>query len=312
MPLEELLADADLALIVTTHPGIDYDADRPARAPCRRPARGHALLARGQRRAPVTAGRAPRAGARRADADDRAGLLLGERVSVGAEVQFGAHVVVHDGTVIGDGCVIEDHVVLGKRPRLAARSSARGEIRALVLGERVTVCAGAVVFAGARIGDDVIIGDQSFVRERARIGDGSRRSVAAASSITTSCVGARVRVQTNVYLTALTLVEDDVFVGAGRDDDKRRHDGAPPARRRPLRGADSCDARCRVGGGAVLPPASRSARRLSWRPAPSSRATCRARAVVMGVPARVVREVPRRTCCSSVLALPSPLRRATS
>ncbi len=81
---------------------------------------------------------------------DRApGLVLGENVQIGEGVTFGAHVVVHDGTVIGDGCLIEDHAVLGKRPRLARGSSAQGEVGVLEIGARVTICSGAVVFAGA-------------------------------------------------------------------------------------------------------------------------------------------------------------------
>ena len=61
------------------------------------------------------------------------------------------------------------------------------------------------------------------------------------------------RVQTNVYLTAFTLVEDDVFVGPGvittNDDTMARHGPRDGAARAPiLRRA------CRVGGGAVLTP----------------------------------------------------------
>ena len=106
-------------------------------------------------------------------------------MQVGEGVRFGAHVAVHGGTVIGDGCTIEDHVVLGKRPRLAHGSSAAGEVGVLELGERVTVCAAAIVFAGATVGEGAILGDQSFVRERSHIGPGPS-SVGEASSTTTS------------------------------------------------------------------------------------------------------------------------------
>ena len=99
--------------------------------------------------------------------------LLGEGVEVAEDVSFGAYVVVHDGTIIGAGCSIEDHAVLGKRPRLARHSSARGAIGALQLGAGTSVGAGAVVFAGANIAAEVILGDQSFVRERTLIGAGS-------------------------------------------------------------------------------------------------------------------------------------------
>ncbi len=177
--------------------------------------------------------------------------LLGDGVVVGEDVAFGAYVVVHDGTVIGAGCSIEDHAVLGKRPRLARHSGARGEVGALELGAGVSVGAGAVVFAGASIASDVILGDQTFVRERASIGAGS---VIGRGSVVDNdvLVGSRVRVQTNVYLTAFTIVEDDVFVGpcaiTTNDDTMARHGTEMTVRGATLRRA------CRVGGGAVLTP----------------------------------------------------------
>jgi acetyltransferase-like isoleucine patch superfamily enzyme len=235
------------------------------------------------------------------------GLVLGENVQIGEDVTFGAHVVVHDGTVIGEGCVIEDHAVLGKRPRLARGSSARGDVGALEIGERVTVCAGAVVFAGASVAEESILGDQSYVRERSRIGP---RSVIGRGSVVDNdvVVGARVKIQTNVYLTAFTVIEDDVFVGPGaittNDDTMARHeggrhgvgrdggrrDGGGRASQSPLRGATLRRA-CRVGGGTVLTPgveigeeAFVAAGAVVTRDVPP-------RAVVMGAPARVVREV---------------------
>ena len=222
--------------------------------------------------------------------DPRApGLLVGEDVRLAEDVRLGAHVVIHAGTVVGPGCMIEDHAVLGRRPRLARGSSARGEVGPLELAGTVTVCAGAVVLAGARLAEGVIVGDQAFVRERSTVGPGS---VIGRGSVVDNdvAVGARVRVQTNVYLTAFTQLEDDVFVGPGvtttNDDTMARH--APDAA---LRGAILCRA-CRVGGGAVLTPgvevgeeAFVAAGALVTRDVP-------ARAVVMGTPARVVREVP--------------------
>jgi UDP-2-acetamido-3-amino-2,3-dideoxy-glucuronate N-acetyltransferase len=220
---------------------------------------------------------------------DAPGLMLGAGVTVGADVSFGAHVVVHEGTVIGDGCTIEDHVVLGKRPRLAPRSGSQGDVGPLELGARVTVCAGAVVFAGATIGEGTILGDQSFVRERASIGAGS---VIGRGSVVDNdvSVGARVRVQTNVYLTAFSVVEDDVFLGPGvtttNDDTMSRH-----GRETPLRGVILRRA-CRVGGGVVLTPGVEIGEEAFLASGAVVTHDVRPRAVVMGVPARVVREVP--------------------
>jgi acetyltransferase-like isoleucine patch superfamily enzyme len=221
--------------------------------------------------------------------DSRApGLVLGQDVGIGVGVVFGAHVVVHAGTIVGDGCVIEDGAVLGKRPRLARGSRAGGEVGALELGERVTVCSGAVVFAGASVAAEAILGDQSYVRERSRIG---QRSVIGRGSVVDNDVrvGARVKVQTNVYLTAFTVVEDDVFVGPGatttNDDTMGRHGPQTPLRGATLRRA------CRVGGGAVLTPGVEIGEEAFVAAGAVVTRDVPARSVVMGVPARVVREV---------------------
>ena len=216
------------------------------------------------------------------------GLLVGDRVTIGEGAVFGGHVVVHDGVTIGAGCVIEDHAVLGKRPRLAGRSGARGDVGDLVVGDGVTVCAGAIVFSGASVAAGAIVGDQSFVRERSRVGAGSvigRGSVVDNDVV----VGARVSVQTSVYLTAYSVIEDDVFVGPGvvttNDDTMARH-----ARGEPLRGAVLRRA-CRIGGGSVLVPGVEVGEEAFVAAGAVVTRDVPARAVVMGVPARVVREV---------------------
>ncbi len=217
--------------------------------------------------------------------------LLGEDVQVGEGVAFGANVVVHAGTIIGDGCVIEDNVVLGKVPKLARTSSAAGRPAPppLRIGRNVTICSGAVVFAGATIGDRAILGDQTYVRERAVVGEDTvvGRGSAVDNDVT---IGARCKVQTMVYLTAFSRLEDDVFVGpcamTTNDDTMSRH--GPEYQ---LRGATVRRA-ARIGGGAVLTPGVEigeegfvAAGALVTRDVPP-------RGVVLGVPARVIRDVP--------------------
>jgi acetyltransferase-like isoleucine patch superfamily enzyme len=214
--------------------------------------------------------------------------LLGEGVSVGEGVSFGAYVVVHDGTVIGDRCSIEDHAVLGKRPRLARHSAAHGDVDALVLGAGTSVGAGAVVFAGASVGDGVILGDQTFVRERSSIGEGS--VIGRGSAVDNDVViGARVRVQTGVYLTAFSVVEDDVFLGPGalttNDDTMARHG---PGRK--LRGA-TLRRGCRVGAAAVITPGLEIGEEAFVAAGAVVTHNIPPRGVAMGVPARVVRTV---------------------
>ena len=212
------------------------------------------------------------------------GAQLGERV----EVQPGA--VVHDRVRIGRDCVVEAGAVVGKRPRLRAGSSAAGrELGELVIEDHVTVCAGAVVYAGAWLGRGVIVGDQAQVRERARVGAGS--VIGRASSVDFDArVGERVLIQTGVYVTAGTVVEDDVFLGPGvittNDDTMGRHGRGDPLRGPVLRRA------CRVGAGAVLVPGIEIGEEAFVAAGAVVTGDVPARAVVMGVPARVLREVP--------------------
>jgi acetyltransferase-like isoleucine patch superfamily enzyme len=222
--------------------------------------------------------------------DPRApGLLLGDDVQIGADVTFGAHVVVHAGTIVGEGCAIEDHAVLGKPPRLSKLSAAHGEVGRLRLGAGVTVCAGTIVLAGASVGDGALLGDQSFVRERSTIG---ACSIVGRGSVVDNDVtlGERVRLQTNVYLTAFTVVEDDVFVGpcavTTNDDTIGRRGPGEELRGATLRRA------CRIGGGAVLTPGVEIGEEAFVAAAALVTHDVPARTVVMGVPARVVRDVP--------------------
>lgn len=217
------------------------------------------------------------------------GLVLSPTARVGADVRFGANVVVHDDVVIGDGVTIEDGVVLGKGPRLAPGSAAAGASGALTIADGATICCGAIVFNGATIGPRAIIGDQSYVRERAVVGE--RTVIGRGSAVDNDVViGDRVRVQTSVYLTAFSVVEDDVFVGpcamTTNDDAMGRI-----ARGTPLSGATLRRA-CRIGGGAVLVPGVEVGEEAFVAAGAVVTRDVAPRAVVMGVPARVVREVP--------------------
>ncbi len=216
--------------------------------------------------------------------------LLSPGVSVGEGIEWGANVVVHAGTVIGPECSIGDHAVLGRVPKLAAHSAAASAAPGdpLELEAGVTVGAHAVVLAGAKIGPGAIVGDQSFVRERALVG---ARTVIGRGSVVDNDVrvGERVRIQTNVYLAAGSVVEDDVFLGPGvltsNDDTMSRH---PPGR--PPEGALFRRA-CRVGTGVVLVPGVEIGEEAFVAAGAVVTKDVPARAVVMGVPGQVVREV---------------------
>jgi UDP-2-acetamido-3-amino-2,3-dideoxy-glucuronate N-acetyltransferase len=216
--------------------------------------------------------------------------VLSPTASVGENVSFGAHVVVHDGVVIGDDCAIGDHAVLGKTPRLGKRSTAsRDELGPLVLEAGVTIGAQAVVFAGSQVGAGAIIGDQAFVRERTTIGPDTviGRATGVDNNVT---IGARVRIQSQGYVTAYSVVEDDVFFGpcamTTNDATAARHPKGEPLEGATLRRA------CRIGGGAILLPGVEVGEEAFVAAGAVVTSDVASRKVVMGVPARMVRDVP--------------------
>jgi acetyltransferase-like isoleucine patch superfamily enzyme len=199
--------------------------------------------------------------------------------------------VVYPGTVLGEGCRILDYAVVGKQPSLSPRSTAaREELPALELGAGTVVSTGAVVFAGTTVGARVIVGDQACVRERCTIGDDvviGRGSLVENDTF----VGDRTKIQADAYVTAYSTLEQDVFIAPcvvttndnfmGRTE--RRHE---------LRRGPTIRRGARIGGGAVLLPgievgaeAFVGAGAVVLRDVP-------ARALVVGNPARQIREVP--------------------
>src|SRR5439155_9322239 len=223
--------------------------------------------------------------------DTPPGLVLSPSAKIGEGVRFGAHVVVHDDVVIGDGVVVQDGAILGKAPTLSPRSSMAGAATTapLVIEEGAAICAQAIVFAGAHIGRGTIVGDQSFVRERSVIGEGCviGRGATVDCDVT---IGDRVRIQTQVYVTAFSLIEDDVFIGpramTTNDDTMAR-----PPPHEPMRGATLRRA-CRIGGGAVLVPGVEVGEEAFVAAGAVVTNDVPARSLGMGVPARVVRHVP--------------------
>jgi UDP-2-acetamido-3-amino-2,3-dideoxy-glucuronate N-acetyltransferase len=222
------------------------------------------------------------------ESDRAPGLLLGDGVELPADAEVGGNVVVHAGTVLGAGVRLGDGCVIGKPPSLGARSTAPREAPApAALGDGVTIGAGAVVLAGARVGDGCVVADQAHVRERTEIG--AESVIGRGASVENDVrIGARAKLQTAAYVTAWSVVEDDVFVAPAvvltNDPTAGRRRGEE------LRGAVLRRA-CRIGGGAVLLPGVEVGEEAFVGAGAVVTRDVPARAVAMGVPARVVREV---------------------
>jgi acetyltransferase-like isoleucine patch superfamily enzyme len=198
---------------------------------------------------------------------------------------------VYPGTVLGRGVRVLEYAVVGKQPVLSPRSTAKREdLPPAVLREGTVISTGAIVFAGARLGARVIVGDQACVRERVTLGDDvvvGRGTLIENDTV----VGALTKIQAGSYITAYSTLEDNVFVAPcvattndnfmGRTEQRHELIKGPTIRR----GA-------RIGGGATLCPGIEIGEEAFVGAGAVVIADVPPRAVVVGNPARQIRDVP--------------------
>ena len=199
--------------------------------------------------------------------------------------------IVYPGTVLGEGVKVLEHAVIGKQPWLSPRSTAKREpLPPTVIGDGTIVSTGAIVFAGSEIGARVILGDQSCVRERVRVGDDvviGRGSLV--ENDTT--IGAMTKIQAEAYVTAYSTLEEHVFIAPcvvttndnfmGRTEKRHELIKGPTIRR----GA-------RIGGGAILCPGVEIGEEAFVGAGAVVTKDVEPRMLVVGSPARVLRPVP--------------------
>ena len=159
----------------------------------------------------------------------------------------------------------------------------------VAIGSNVLIGGNVVIHSGVTIGDGARIGDHAQVRDGARIGPGA--TVGSLSSIDPEVVlGARASVQARCYLSAGTVVEEDVFIGPGvtlaNDNTMDRHGPEMQLEGPLLRRA------CRIGAGVVVCPAIEVGEEAFVAAGAVVVADVAPRSVIMGVPGRAVREVP--------------------
>jgi acetyltransferase-like isoleucine patch superfamily enzyme len=159
----------------------------------------------------------------------------------------------------------------------------------VTIGSDVLIGGYAIIHAGVEIGPGARIGDHAQIRDGARIGAGA--TIGSLSSVDPGViVGERTSVQARCYLTGGTIVEDDVFIGPGvtlaNDNTMDRHAAEMKLDGPLLRRA------CRVGAGAVVCPGIEIGEEAFVAAGAVVTTDVAPRSVVMGIPARGVRQVP--------------------
>jgi acetyltransferase-like isoleucine patch superfamily enzyme len=220
------------------------------------------------------------------------GVVVEDDVVLGNDCQIGHHVVLRKGTRLGNNVRVDDHSVLGKLPMRSSISIFKDDVdyEGTEVGDNTMIGASVVIYIGAKIGERVLVADQSAVREEVSIGDNTivGRGVLVENKCT---IGKYVKLESETYITAYSTIEDRVFVApgvvttndnfAGRSEERFKHFKGVTIRR----GG-------RVGGGAVILPGCTieadgmvAAGAVVTRDVPSKK-------IAIGAPARFERDVP--------------------
>jgi len=199
--------------------------------------------------------------------------------------------IVYEGTILGEGVKVLEGAVVGKQPTLSQRSTAKREpLPPTTIGDGTIVSTGAIVFAGSQIGARVILGDQSCVRERVAIGDDVVLGRGSYVENDTT-IGDRTKIQAEAYVTAYSTLEEDVFIAPCVVTTNDNFMGRTEKRLELMRGP-TIRRGARIGGGAILCPAIEIGEEAFVGAGAVVTKDVPARAVMVGNPARRLRDVP--------------------
>jgi len=226
------------------------------------------------------------------DASFGANVVVGAGVTIGEGCRIGSNVIIHPGTIIRDNVRIDDNTVVGKMPMRAANSALKGaaDLPACEISSNVMIGACVVIYTGCKIGEKVLVADQASIRENVAIGPFT--IVGRGVAIENYCeIGSYVKLETNSYITAYSKIGDRAFVAPNVCTSNDNFLGRTKERLSKFKGITMMKG-ARIGANStVLPGVTLFEDSLVAAGAVVTR-DVPARKVAMGVPARIVRDVP--------------------
>lgn len=140
-------------------------------------------------------------------------VVIMDNVSIGKGCVIGNNVVIYEGSEIGEFVRIDDNTVIGKKPMKAANSAVTKDqdLQPPKIGNNCIIGSSCVIYRGCVISHKVLVADLSTIRENVIIGESTivGRGVAIENFCT---IGSFCKLETNVYITAYSTIEDKCFI----------------------------------------------------------------------------------------------------
>lgn len=218
--------------------------------------------------------------------------VVHDDAKIGANCRIGSGVVIHAGSIIGNNVRVDDNTVIGKLPMKAALSAVTHdqELDPCVIGDDCIIGTMVVIYRGCLIGKKVLVADLASLRENVEVGEYTiiGRGVTVENKVK---VGSRCKLETEAYITALSEIGDGCFIAPevtftndnflGRTKDRFKYHKGVTMKRGSRIGANvTVLPGLTLGEDALVAAGS-----VVTRDVP-------ARKLVMGAPARVLRDVP--------------------
>jgi len=218
--------------------------------------------------------------------------VISENVKIGENCRIGSGVIIHPDTVIGKNVRIDDHAVVGKLPMKAALSAITQEqqLSPCVIEDGVILGTSVVIYRGCQLNKSVMVADLASVRENAEIGELTivGRGVTVENKVK---IGRKCKLETEAYITALSEIGDGCFIAPevtftndnflGRTKDRFKYHKGVTMKRGARIGANVTV----LPGITIHEDALVAAGSVVTKDVPAKK-------IVMGAPARVIRDVP--------------------
>lgn len=217
--------------------------------------------------------------------------IVYDDVEIGENVIIHDYVVIYPNTIIEKGCEIYDHCVLGKVPTSPGVTSRKlkDKYPPLVIGENTILCPGVVLYVGSKVGRNNLLGDFCSIREECTVGNHCILSRNVSINYNTD-IGDFTKIMDNTHITGNMRIGSHVFISVlvattndntmGREEYSEDHvQGATIGDYVTVGAAANILPGINIGKNAII-----GASALVTKDVPDNK-------VVMGVPAKIVRDV---------------------